>query len=125
MEWIEISIDIEVVHVFGPLQGFDQGDTQWKSSNFPRDHNCPAGQRYFEHFTQRKSARKRHYFRERVPTRDLSLRPWRLPRGSVIRESNFEPTRDPHHYCTLRNFGGKRFLRVPQLGAPTPKAQIV
>src|ERR1700740_1816402 len=60
MEWIEVCIYIEVVHVFYPLQGFDQGDSHWKSSDFPRAHNCPAGKRYFEHFTQRKSARKRH-----------------------------------------------------------------
>jgi len=43
MEWIEICIDIVVIQVFGPIQGFDQGDSEWKSSNFPRDHNCPAG----------------------------------------------------------------------------------
>src|SRR6516225_9363700 len=42
MKWNEICIDIEVVHVFCPLQGFDQRDSQWKSSDFPRDHNCPA-----------------------------------------------------------------------------------
>src|SRR5262249_52764021 len=42
MEWIEICIDVEVVHVFGPLQGFDQGDSQGKSGDFPRGHDCPA-----------------------------------------------------------------------------------
>ena len=60
MEWIEICIDIEVIDVFCPLQDLDQGYGHWKSSDFPRDHDCPARKRYCEHFTQRKSACKRH-----------------------------------------------------------------
>src|ERR1700739_1321836 len=56
MEWIEICIGIEVIDVFCPLQDLDQGYGHWKSSDFPRDHDCPARKRYCEHFTQRKSA---------------------------------------------------------------------
>src|SRR5215467_9505211 len=43
MEWIEICMNIEVVRVFCPLQRFDQGDSHRQGTDFPCDHNCPAG----------------------------------------------------------------------------------
>jgi len=83
MEWIEVCIYIELVHVFYPLQSFDEGDSHWKSSDFPRDHNCPAGQRYCEHFTQRKSACKRHC--DECPTVDQLARAVEITNRQDIR----------------------------------------